>query len=205
MKTQVGAAVVHGSWSRYPLFAAFLLLLLTSLTLQAREYEAEQQRISQFFPQATQISEPAGEYQVRTLADDAGSVLGYAFQSIHVTDMPAYSGKPINMQILLDPAGVIVDAYMLEHHEPIVLIGIPEKKVHDFNAHYGGIKADQRVVVGRSSDQSAVTIDAVTGATVTVMVINEIVMRAAHTVAVDLGLVAAGASARPKIALVRED
>src|SRR5690606_31062676 len=77
--------------------------------------------------------------------------------------------------------------------------------VHDFNAHYAGIKADKRVVVGRSRDENAVTIDAVTGATVTVMVINEIVMRAAHTVAVDLGLVAAGASARPKIALVRED
>ena len=46
--------------------------------------------------------------------------------------------------------------------------------------------ADQRVVVGRSSDQSAVTIDAVTGATVTVMVIHELVMRAAHTVAEEM-------------------
>src|SRR5690606_41972830 len=45
-----------------------------------------------------------------TLADGVGTVYGYAFQSIHVTDMPAYSGKPINMQILLDPAGAIVDA-----------------------------------------------------------------------------------------------
>src|SRR5690606_36627714 len=119
--------------------------------------------------------------------------------------MPAYSGKPINLQIILDTTETIRDAYMLEHHEPIVLIGIPEQKVHDFNAHYSCIKVDQRVVVGRSSDQSAVTIDAVTGATVTVMVINEIVMRAAHTVAVDLSLIEDGASARPKIALVRED
>src|SRR5690606_37398546 len=66
-------------------------------------------------------------------------------------------------------------------------------------------KVDQRVVVGRSGDKNAVTVDAVTGATVTVMVINESVMRAAHTVAVDLGLIEAGARARPKIALVRED
>src|SRR5690606_29218190 len=162
--------------------AMLLALVCCVFTAQAKEYEAESQRIELFFPNATDISQPEGDYQVRTLADGTGAVLGYAFQSINVTDMPAYSGKPINLQILLDPKGIIVDAYMLEHHEPIVLIGIPEKKVHDFNANYAGIGVDQRVVVGRSSDPSAVTVDAVTGATVTVMVINEIVMRAAHTV-----------------------
>src|SRR5690554_5861796 len=141
---------------------------------------------------------------VRTIRK-GDELLGYAFQSIRVTDMPAYSGKPINLQIILDTQATIRDAYMLEHHEPIVLIGIPEQKIHAFNANYSGIKVDQRVVVGRSGDKNAVTVDAVTGATVTVMVINEIVMRAAHTVAVDLGLIEAGASARPKIALVRED
>ena len=203
MRPLFSASVVSGNWGKRLLVAVFLVM--ASMTLQAKEYEAEQQRIEQFFPRATHISAPEGEYQVRTLADGVGTIFGYAFQSIHVTDMPAYSGKPINMQILLDPAGAIVDAYMLEHHEPIVLIGIPEQKVHDFNAHYAGIKADKRVVVGRSSDKNAVTIDAVTGATVTVMVINEIVMRAAHTVAVDLGLVAAGATARPKLAVVHQD
>jgi len=187
-------------------FAMLLSLLFCIFgPVQAKEYEAERRRIELFFPNATGVSQPSGQYQVRTLTDHTGAVQGYAFQSIYVTDMPAYSGKPINMQVLLDPKGVIVDAYMLEHHEPIVLIGIPEQKVHDFNAHYAGIRVNQRVVVGRSSDKSAVTVDAVTGATVTVMVINEIVMRAAHTVAVDLGLVEAGTTARPKLALVRED
>ena len=201
----LGFAVVGTSRRWVACFTILLALMFCVSVAQAKEYEAEQQRIELLFPKVTEISEPEGEYQVRTLADGAGTIYGYAFQSINVTDMPAYSGKPINMQILLDPKGVIVDAYMLEHHEPIVLIGIPEQKVHDFNANYSGIHVDQRVVVGRSSDKSAVTVDAVTGATVTVMVINEIVMRAAHTVAVDLGLVEAGATARPKPALVRED
>ncbi len=185
-----------------------LVILLTStlcaLPLQAKEYEAERQRIDQFFPDVQSISEPEGEYQVRTLRK-GDEVLGYAFQSINVTKIPAYSGKPINMQVLLDPQGVIRDAYVLEHHEPILLIGIPEEKLHEFNAKYEGIKADQRVVVGRSKDSNAVTIDAVTGATVTVMVVNEVVMRAAHEVAVSLGLIEAGSSARPKLAIVRQD
>ncbi|MCQ4265036.1 regulatory protein NosR [Stutzerimonas stutzeri] len=191
-----------GTWAK----GLVILLTLTfcALPLQAKEYEAERQRIDQFFPDVQSISEPEGEYQVRTLRK-GDEILGYAFQSINVTKIPAYSGKPINMQVLLDTQGVIRDAYVLEHHEPILLIGIPEEKLHDFNAKYEGIKADQRVVVGRSKDTNAVTIDAVTGATVTVMVVNEVVMRATHEVAVSLGLIEAGSSARPKVAIVRQD
>ncbi|MCQ4323916.1 regulatory protein NosR [Stutzerimonas stutzeri] len=202
MKPQLSVAGALFSWGKS--LVILLAMMAAVLPAQATVYEAEQQRIEQFFPDAQSISEPEGDYQVRTLRK-GDEVLGYAFQTINVTNIPAYSGKPINLQVLLDPQGAIKDAYMLEHHEPILLIGIPEQKVHDFNAHYAGIKADQRVVVGRSSDSNAVTIDAVTGATVTVMVINEIVMRAAHEVAVSLGLIDAGASARPKPASVRED
>ncbi|EQM73583.1 ferredoxin [Stutzerimonas stutzeri MF28] len=180
-----------------------LALLLGAAPLEAREYEAEQQRIEQFFPGA-KVSAAEGEYQVRTIAK-GDEVLGYAFQSINVVDIPAYSGKPINIQVLLDPQGVIVDAYVLEHHEPILLVGIPVEKLHAFTAKYQGIKVDQRVVVGHSSDEKAVTIDAVTGATVTVMVVNEIVMRAAHDVAVSLGLVEDKAGAAQKPATIRED
>ncbi|MGN5518210.1 4Fe-4S binding protein [Halopseudomonas sp. Lyrl_26] len=164
-----------------------------------------EERISQFFPQVTAISEPEGEYGIRTLADSVGTVYGYAFESINVLNIPAYSGKPINMLILLDTEGVIQDAYVLEHHEPILLIGIPEQRLHDFNALYHGIRADQRVVVGRSKDPDAVTVDAVAGATVTVMVVNEIVMRAAQEVGAALGLVKSNTLARSRPATVLEE
>ncbi|WP_404439939.1 transcriptional regulator NosR [Stutzerimonas chloritidismutans] len=197
------AARAKGAWRLG--FALLLTLMFSTFTLQAKEYEAEQQRIDQFFPKVTQISEPEGEYKVRTLMDGVGTVYGYAYQSMDVVDVPAYSGKPINMQVLLGPDGTIIDAYVLEHHEPILLIGIPEQKLHDFTAKYAGIKADQRVVVGRSKDPKAVTVDAVTGATVTVMVVNEIVMRSAHEVASSLGLVKSNLDARQKPAVVLED
>jgi len=179
------AAGTRGAWGLG--FVLLLALMLGVSAAQAKEYEVEQQRIEQFFPGAS-VSASEGDYQVRTLSKD-DEVLGYAFQTINVVDIPAYSGKPINMQVLLDPQGVIVDAYVLEHHEPILLVGIPIEKLHAFTAKYEGIKVDQRVVVGHSSDEKAVTIDAVTGATVTVMVVNETVMRAARDVAVSLGLV----------------
>jgi NosR/NirI family nitrous oxide reductase transcriptional regulator len=172
---------------------------------QAKSYgEIEQQRIDLVFPKADSVSAPQGEFKVRTLSS-GDEVLGYVFQSLDVVDIPAYSGKPINMQVILDTAGVIQDAYVLEHHEPILLIGIPEAKLHAFNAKYQGIKVNQRVVVGRSGDPDAVTVDAVTGATVTVMVVNEVVMRAAYKVAVSLGLVEEAAGLAQKPATVRED
>ncbi len=195
------AAGIKRTWGHG--FILLLTLVLGVFALQAKEYSLEQQRIDQFFPGA-EVSAPAGDYQVRTLSKN-DDVLGYAFQTINVVDIPAYSGKPINLQVLLDPKGVIVDAYVLEHHEPILLVGIPVEQLHAFTAKYQGIKVDQRVVVGRSSDEKAVTIDAVTGATVTVMVVNEIVMRAAHDVAVSLGLVEDKAGAAQKPATVRED
>ncbi|WP_444439711.1 transcriptional regulator NosR [Pseudomonas sp. A6] len=179
------------------------MLLLVGLAAQGAELsDLERTRITQVFPGVERIGDAEGEFGVRRLFK-GDELLGYAFQSIRVTQMPAYSGKPINLQVILDPHAVIRDAYVLEHHEPILLIGIPVEKLHAFTAGYAGVRADQRVVVGRSSDAQTTTIDAVAGATVTVMVVNEIVMRAAHTVAVSLGLIEDGGSVRPKPAQVR--
>lgn len=184
----------------------FLLLFLCALgSAQASTLtELEKGRIALTFPQVGTISEPEGEFKVRQILS-GDELLGYAYQTINVVDIPAYSGKPINLQVLLDPQGVIQDAYVLKHEEPILLIGIPEQKLHDFAAKYQGIKVDQRVVIGRSKDESAITIDAVSGATVTVMVVNEAIMRSAHRVAVSLGLVDAHAQVKSKPAIVLMD
>ncbi|UHG95658.1 transcriptional regulator NosR [Pseudomonas sp. 7-41] len=182
-----------------------VVLLITSFTAQARPYgEIEQQRIERAFPAQDAVSAPDGPFKVRTIST-AGKPIGYVFQSLDVVAIPAYSGKPINTLVILDAAGVIRDAYVLEHHEPILLIGIPEIKLHEFTAHYSGVDVRQRVVVGRSSDPKAVTVDAIAGATVTAMVVNEVVMRAAHDVAVWLKLIDGKAATAQKVALIRTD
>ena len=194
---------------RRPLSYGLIILLCLVLGgfsgLQAKDYDGlEQQRVDAIFPGSDKLSEPAGEFKVRTISTGK-EVLGYVFQSQDVVDIPAYSGKPINMQVILDTHGVIQDAYVLEHHEPILLIGIPVEKLHAFDAKYKGIKADKRVVVGHSGDPEAVTVDGISGATVTVMVVNEIIMRAAQKVAVSLKLIEDRAGAAQKPATVRQD
>lgn len=191
--------------SRFWLHGLLVLLLLIASLAQAKDYgDIQQQRIHQVLSPVDSISEPDGPFKVRKLSA-AGKVVGYVFQSLDVVDIPAYSGKPINVQVILDPAGVILDAFVLEHHEPILLIGIAEEKLHAFSARYSGIKVNQRVVVGHSSDPNAVTVDAIAGATVTAMVVNEVIMRAAHDVAVSLELVKGDAGLAVAPARVRDD
>ncbi|MFC3681356.1 transcriptional regulator NosR [Bacterioplanoides pacificum] len=179
-------------------------LLLLALVLPASADNTDLERIHQLLPETTRITDPEGEYGIRrVLAGD--TLLGYLFETINVANIPAYSGKPINMQVILSPEAVILDSWLLEHHEPILLVGIPEQKLVDFGVAYQGIKADQRVVVGSTSDESAVTVDAITGATVTVMVVNEIIMKASHAVAASLGLVEAQLAQRQKPANILTD
>ncbi len=188
----------------FGVFFGLLLLLCTGLALAEPPSALEKERIDSVLPGVSFISEQEGEFGVRTLKQ-GDEVVGYAFETINVAPIPAYSGKPMNMQVVLDPAGNILDNYVLYHDEPILLIGIPEQKLHDFAAKYQGIHVTQRVVIGRTKDESAVTIDAVSGATVTVMVVNEAVMTSAHKVAVSLGLVEPHADVKPKPSSIRMD
>ncbi len=67
-------------------FVILLILSVCASSLQAREYEAEQQRLDKFFP-GSSVSAAEGDYQVRTITK-GDEILGYAFQSINVVDHP---------------------------------------------------------------------------------------------------------------------
>src|SRR4051812_8735373 len=52
-------------------------------------------------------------------------LLGFVYLNSDVVDSTGYSGKPIRILVALDPSGRILGAKLMEHHEPIVLVGIP--------------------------------------------------------------------------------
>ncbi len=72
---------------------------------------------------------------------------------------------------------------VLEHHEPILLVGIPEQELFDFAAAYEGLSVTDKVRVGAGNNEDVINVDVVAGATVTVMVVNEAIMRSARKVA----------------------
>ncbi|KAA1175973.1 regulatory protein NosR [Marinobacter salinexigens] len=170
------------------------------------EYEpiAARQVIEAAVPGVTEIKPREGNRAIQELYGD-GELKGYAYQSLDFLQTPAYSGKPLNIVVVLDTEGHIIKSHVIEHHEPILLVGIPESKLHDFTDQYIGLKADQRVTVGGTSTETRVAVDGLSGATVTVMVVNEVIMKTAHRVGAELGLVKNTGKTRPPIAEVQTD
>jgi len=117
------------------------------------------------------------------------TIIGYAFETNSMVSIPAYSGQPVNLVVAIDINGEFKFAWVIEHHEPILLVGIPEQKLNDFAMQYVGHYVSDRIRVSSTVSKNEISVDAVTGATVTVIVVNETIMRAAYKIAVSLGLV----------------
>lgn len=132
----------------------------------------------------------------RTLAGRR-HLIGYVFLSTDVVDIPAYSGKPVVTLIGMDAGGRITGVRILRHSEPILLVGIPEAKLTHFIGQYVGKSAWDKVEVGKAGGEGEhVAIDAISGATVTVIAENQTIMRSAYEIARQVGLVTA--VARPQ-------
>jgi NosR/NirI family nitrous oxide reductase transcriptional regulator len=112
---------------------------------------------------------------VKLLKD--GQLVGYAFLTNDVVDSTGYSGKPINIVVGIDLDGKITGAKLVEHHEPIVLVGIPQAKIE----HYIDGFVGRRVL--DPSEESRMPVDIVSGATVTMMVIADSMTQSAVKIA----------------------
>ncbi|MBR9872592.1 MAG: regulatory protein NosR [Gammaproteobacteria bacterium] len=177
------------------------------MAMPLKDYEpvSGRQVIQKAMPVVTDIQPRESNRAIQELyAGD--ELVGYAYQTLDFVQTPAYSGKPINAMVVLDTEGEIAGARVIHHDEPILLIGIPEAKMHLFTDQYTGLKADQRVTVGGKSSERRVAVDGLSGATVTVMVINEVIMKTAHRVGGELGLVeVTTGSKRPPLAEVDQN
>lgn len=159
------------------------VLVLVALILAFGAQRAEAARLGDFlakvqpgdlFPGADRFGEAAGEPPLAPVWR-GGELAGYAYLNSDVTSAVGYSGKPIHIVVGIDAGGVLRGLKLVEHHEPIVLIGIPEPKViAALNTMIG--RDLGRVAAG--SDRPP-QVDIVSGATVTVLVMGDSVVRSA--------------------------
>jgi NosR/NirI family nitrous oxide reductase transcriptional regulator len=144
------------------------LFLLISLPLSAFQLEHKLD-LKKAYPQADKI---VANKKVPSLFDafKEGEQIGYLIINTNYTESIGYSGKPIHMAIGVDKDGVIRGIQLLKHSEPIVLIGIPEPKLmKPFNKLIG-----YNVIKGfKEKTLEDNEIDIVSGATVTVIVMND--------------------------------
>lgn len=191
------------------IWALFISLLLSCALLGTA---AQAQRLPDFlgatpiaeiFPGADRIGAPEGKpMTVRAYAGD--QALGRIYLTSDVVNTRGYSSKPIDVLVGLADNGRIVGAKLVEHHEPIVLIGIPQSKVDHFIQGYVGLN----FLDSPPRHGAPPPVDIVSGATVTLMVIGDSITRSAILVAraygVDKAAAAQPAAAAPPVRHVDE-
>ena len=186
------------------LFLALLLALSVAPRAHAGAYEAELPAnlattadmcsllpCGEVFPGATRFSERKGQPPYVEAYGEGDKLLGYVMLSTDITDTPAYSGKPVVTLIGMDRDGRFVGIKVLKHSEPILLLGIPESALINFNNQYLGKSVTDTIEVGPSRpDENVIGVDAISGATVTVVAQNQVVMASGGAVARQTGIIA---------------
>src|SRR5512145_2469983 len=114
---------------------ASILLLLIGLLLAGLPASPAlaQSRLAEFLakvspadlaPGADRFGSPEGTPPAAPVFKGS-DLVGYAYLNSDVVDATGYSGKPIHILVAIDASGRILGAKLMEHHEPIVLVGIP--------------------------------------------------------------------------------
>src|SRR5512139_2383652 len=121
---------------------------------------------------------------------DGRKLIGYVFLSTDIVDIPAYSGKPVVTLIGMDTKGIVTGVRVLRHSEPILLLGIPESELTKFIKQYVGKFVGAKIEVGAGRpDQGVIGLDAITGATVTVIAQNQVMLRSGIEIAKQVGII----------------
>jgi len=106
-------------------------------------------------------------------------VLGHAYITSDFVSTTGYSGKPIHVMVAMDNDAKLLSAELVKHSEPIVLIGIPNSKIKAMTEGYKGLDIAAEAAAGGSGHD----IDIISGATVTIMIIDDSIVRSSIKVA----------------------
>ncbi|MGJ5138798.1 4Fe-4S binding protein [Bradyrhizobium oligotrophicum] len=141
------------------------------------------------FPNADRFGVPQGEPPIMPVYR-GDQLKGYVYLNSDFANSVGYSGKPIHILVGIDPKGVITGLKLVDHKEPIVLIGIPEPRIV---AALNGLLGKDMMPIAQGAEH-APQADIVSGATVTVLVMHDSIVRAA-TRLIRSGRIGAGAAA----------
>jgi NosR/NirI family transcriptional regulator, nitrous oxide reductase regulator len=128
----------------------------------------------EFFPDAIRFGEQQGEPPILPVFA-ADRLVGYVYLNTDFTGAVGYSGKPVSMLVGIDTAGVIKGIKLVEHKEPIVLVGVPERRVVEALNKLLGTSIGP-IAAGKERPPQP---DIVSGATVTILVMADSVIRSA--------------------------
>jgi NosR/NirI family nitrous oxide reductase transcriptional regulator len=129
---------------------------------------------SDFFPEADRFGPVQGDPAVAP-AYRGDRLEGFVYLNSDFANAIGYSGKPIRILVGIDQKGVLRGLRLVEHKEPIVLVGIPENRILEAVNKLIGADMDSLV----RSAAPVPPVDIVSGATVTVLVMGDSIVRSA--------------------------
>jgi len=112
----------------------------------------------------------------------------YAFETIDIEPVAGYGGKPINILVVMNPAGKFLDVRLLKQHEPIFQSPAANALLADFAQQYVDLTVQHSIQVltpkaQRVVDEQKATLHGVTAGTVSVTAMDRTIMEAAAQVA----------------------
>src|SRR5690606_34622140 len=168
---------IFTAWLSFSLL--LICLLMPTAWAQSRLADFMPQiNVAEVFPGADRLGPIQGQPPVAG-AYAGDKLLGYVYITSDIVSTRGYSSFPIDTLVSLSLDGTIVGAKLMEHHEPIVLIGIPESKVENFINGYIGLN----YVQNPPAPGAPPPVDIVSGATVTLLVIGDSLTRSSMIVA----------------------
>jgi len=138
--------------------------------------------IQQFFPQADRVSDLEGEPRSAIVYKEQ-YIVGYVFYTDDIAKIPAYSGKPIRTLVGFDVNGKLVGLKIIHHEEPILVVGISDADLQAFINQYLGKHVNDKIKIGGKDRDGYKSIDTISGATITVMVLNATINQSMRKVA----------------------
>ncbi|KZE28924.1 regulatory protein NosR [Chelatococcus daeguensis] len=158
------------------LVAACLLLAAAGQPAAAGELDRYLGKVApqDIFPQAERFGPPQGEPPIAPVMRGEER-LGFVYLNSDFANAVGYSGKPIKMLVGIEASGVVRSIRLVDHKEPIVLIGIPEERIV---AAVNSLIGKDMAAVAHGAERPP-QVDIVSGATVTVLVMGDSVVRSA--------------------------
>ncbi len=134
--------------------------------------------------------------------DTKPELKAYGFESNDFATVRGYSGKPINMFIVIDLRGRFIDIQLLDHREPIFLRPEGTAKLQAYAAQHKGLNLRHTIQLGRPSDTAShnsqfAYLPGVQTGTISAKAISRTLMMAAANVAVAAKLSIPEAQATP--------
>ena len=121
-------------------------------------------------------------------ADAKPELKAYVFETIDFAPARGYSGKPINLLMIMDLSGNFLKVRLLDHREPLFLDSAGSLKLERFASQYKGLSTRHSVEIGPYNDpglrdEQVAHVKGVQQGTISVKAINRAILHAAAAVA----------------------